>query len=209
MKRNVIYFIDEDEDSRAANARALVSLLDNPDIEIRPSEPFRAMADYDRLVALPTTASFILDQRMKGSGKVNYNGTDLAAYLRRLDSKVPIYILTGHPEEDDDFYGSNYLVEHIIGKDEIEDPQSEPAITVKARLLRHLNIFNDVRDEQSERFHQLLLKSLKETLTDEEQAEMDSIEGEHASAILAIERKGEKELRKAVEDLKKFYPSKP
>ncbi len=169
-------------------------------------EPFRDKAEYDRLVISPSVAAFILDQRMKGSGVVNYNGTDLAQYIRRIDSKIPIYILTGYADEHDEFFGSNYLIEYIIAKESIEDLNSEAAITIKARILRGLSVFTDVRSEWDQRYHDLLLKSLREPLSQEEEAEMDSIEGESSAAVLAIERKSERELSQAIDALKRFLP---
>lgn len=206
MKRNTIYLVDEDHASRRANRNYLEDLLDCDVIEIVALEPFRDKTDYDRLIISPNTAAFVLDQRMKGSGAVNYNGTDLAQYIRRIDSKIPIYILTGYADEDDEFLGSNYLVEYIIAKESIEDLSSETAITIKARILRGLSVFDDVRSELDQRYHDLLLKSFREPLSEKEENEMNSIEGESSAAILAIERKAESELGKAIDALKKFLP---
>ena len=202
MNRNVIYFVDEDPAARSANARELRTLLANPEIRVVEKEPFQLFCEYDALIAEPDTAAFILDQRMKGSGRVSYNGTELAKYLRGIDGKMPIYILTGHPNETDDFQGFYHLVEYVIGKDEIEDANSEQAKIVKARILRHLGVFNDVRDAQEQRFHDLLVKSLRQPLTPEEQEEMDLIEGDTTAALLALERSGERELATEIEKLR-------
>ncbi|HEY1791522.1 MAG TPA: hypothetical protein VGG34_01275 [Opitutaceae bacterium] len=201
MKRNRIYFVDEDAAARRANVRGLISLLDNPEIQVIAQEPLHAMADYNELLAKPDTAAFILDQRMKGGG-IGYNGTDLASHLRGIDGKMPIYILTGHSRERQDFAGCEHLVENIIGKEDIEDANSEEAKTVKARMLRHLDVFNDVRNDRESRFHDLLVKSLREALTPEEQTEMDRLEGEATAAVLAEERAKEQNLARAVETVK-------
>jgi DNA-binding NarL/FixJ family response regulator len=204
MKRNIIYFIDEDPAARRANRLALTELFANPELKVRAIEPRKNFADYNELVAQPTTASFILDQRMKGSGFVNYNGIDLARHLRRLDGKMPIYILTGYENERQDFDGAEYLVEYIIGKHWIDDPNSKSAQTVKARILRHLNVFNDVREEQEERFNDLILKSLNGELTPDEQLEMDKIEGVTTAPIIATERSKERELAEKIAALDAF-----
>ena len=201
MKRHIIYFIDEDAAARRANVRALTTLLDNPGLEIKAQEPLKIFAEYNSLVAESKTAAFILDQRMKGSGIVTYNGTDLAKYLRGIDGKIPIYILTGYAAEVQDFAGSEHLIEYIVGKDEIEDPNSDRAKIVKARMLRHINVFNDVRDEQEKKFHELLVKSLHEPLTSDEQKEMDQIDGVTTAPIVAAERTRERELSHQLEKL--------
>lgn len=202
MRRKKIYFIDEDAAARRANVRSLTALLDTKELEIEALEPRRDFSAYTDLLASPETAAFVLDQRMKGSGIVNYNGTDLARYLRGLDGKMPIYILTGHAQEIQDFAGAEHLVEYIIGKDEIEDAESEGAKIVKARLLRHLNVFNDIRDEQEQDFHDLLIKSLREPLTKDEQGKMDRIEGITTAPVLAAERQREKALAQKIEKLR-------
>lgn len=204
MKRHVIYFVDEDPSARRANVRALTTLLDNPEVKIIAQEPLRTFADYDPLMAHPATAAFILDQRMKGSGIVTYNGTDLAKHLRGIDGKMPIYILTSYSDDKQDFAGSEYLVEYILSKEDINVSTSREAKIVKARLLRHLDVFNDVRAEQEQRFHDLLLKSLHEPLTPEEQHDMDQIEGETTAPILAAERRKESELCVKVDELRKL-----
>jgi hypothetical protein len=202
MKRNVIYFVDENDAARRANERALNTLIENPDIKVESFEPFPRFGDYNKVLAHPATAAFVLDQRMKGSGKVTYNGTDLARYLRGIDGKMPIYILTGHVDEMEEFEGSRHLVEYVFGKEEIDDVNSERAKVVKARMLRHLDVFNDVRDAQEQRFHDLLLKSMAEPLSEQEQKEMDQIEGETTAALVAAERREEREFGRKVEELK-------
>ena len=204
MKRNTIYVVDEHAPARRANTESLRRLLDNPQIQVRELEPLPNVADYNALVADHSTAAFVLDQRMKQAGLVNYNGTDLAAHLRGINSKMPIYILTGYTDEKGDFDGSEYLVEYIIGKGEIRDQDSKDAKIVKARMRRHLDVFNDVLDDREQRFHDLLVKSLCEPLTVEEQKEMDQIEGETTAPIQAAERKREQQLGETIAQLRRL-----
>lgn len=202
MKRTVIYFFDEQDASRRSNARELKSLIDDPSIHVEALEPYPAFADYARLIADPKTAAFILDQRMKGSGAVAYNGTDLASYIRGIDGKIPIYILTSYADSSEDFDGWRHLVDDILAKSSIEDKGSDTAKIIKARLRRHLQVFNDVRDDQEQRFHDLLVISLKRPLTDEEQIEMDNLEGETTAPLLATERSKARELENNIKSLR-------
>jgi len=146
VKRTVIYFFDEQDTSRRSNARELNALIDDSSIQVEALEPYAAFADYAPLIADPKTAAFILDQRMKGSGMVAYNGTDLASYIRSIDGKIPIYILTSYAESSEDFDGWRHLVDDILAKSSIEDKGSDTAKIIKARLRRHLQVFNDVPD---------------------------------------------------------------
>jgi DNA-binding LytR/AlgR family response regulator len=202
MQRNKIYFIDEDAAARRANLRYLRALLDDDTLEFESMEPLKTFSQYNDLISRPSTAAFILDQRMKGSGLVNYQGIDLARHLRGIDGKMPIYILTGHPGEEADFAGSEHLVEYIIGKDEIENVNSNQAKIVKARILRHINVFNDVRDEQEQRFHDLIVKSMNGQLTASEIDEMNKIEGITTAPVVAAERARENDLGSKIEQLK-------
>lgn len=203
MKRHVIYFVDEDEPARRANHRDLTALLDNPAIQIRELAPLKTFAEYDSLAADPTTAAFILDQKLKPGG-MTYNGTDLAGYLRGIDAKMPIYILTGYADQVDEFRGFEYLIEFIIDKQEIENPDSDEAIIVKARVLRHLDIFNDVRNSRDQRFHDLLIKSSGQSLPPDEEKELRELEGDRIAIVAAGEHERQIKLDTEIEALKKL-----
>jgi len=203
MKRHVIYFVDEDEPARRANLRDLKALIDNPAIQIRDLAPLATFAEYDSLANDPATAAFILDQKLKPGG-MTYNGTDLALYLRGIDSKMPIYILTGYAGETDEFRGFEYLIEYIIDKQHIEDPNSDNAIKHKARLLRHLDVFNDVRSARDQRFHDLIIKSSREPLSVDETKELIELEGERIGSVAAAEHERQIKLDTEIEAMKKL-----
>lgn len=203
MKRHVIYFVDEDEPARRANLRDLKALIDNPAIEIRDLAPLATFAEYDALATNPKTAAFILDQKLKPGG-MTYNGTELALYLRGIDSKMPIYILTGFADQTDEFRGFEYLIEYIIDKQHIEIPDSPEAIIVKARLLRHLDVFNDVRSARDQRFHDLIIKSSREALSEDETKELLELEGERIGSVAAAEHERQIKLDTEIEALRKL-----
>jgi len=206
MKPVILYFVDEKEEARWANTHALKKLLDTPDVEVTGLAPFQNFAEYDPLLANPQVRGFFIDQRMRGGG-VNYNGIDLAEYLRGHHRKLPIYILTGHPG--DDFTGTAYRVEDIVDKEDIEDRDSESAKTIRARILRRLAVFEDVLNEQERRFHDLLVKSMKEPLTTSEEKELGILETERLLPSQPEELRDAKSLEKAIDELKaKFNPDK-
>jgi DNA-binding LytR/AlgR family response regulator len=199
MKPLILYFVDDKEEARWANAYALQSLLDTPEVKVIGLEPFQNFFKYDSLLADPQVRGFFIDQRMRGGGVV-YNGIDLAEYLRGHNRKLPIYILTGHP--DDDFTGTAYRVEDIMDKEDIEDPESDKAKTIRARILRRLEVFTDVSNIREKRFHDLLLKSLNEPLTADEEKELGIIEKERLLPAQAEELRDSKSLERAIEELK-------
>jgi len=176
MKRTVVYFVDDKDASRRANAKALAKLIDTPDVEVRQLPPFRMFTEYDTILADPALGAFFIDNRMRGGGVVDYDGVELAEYLRSHHVKLPIYILTGFPK--DDFTASEYRVEDVLDKEDIEDRNSDKAKTIRARLLRRLGLFTDVLNEREQRFHDLLVKSLRQNLSADEEKELGLLETE-------------------------------
>lgn len=206
MKHNVIHFIDDDPAARAANARALQSLLNDGEIRVEEREPYKDLNGYNQLMLRSDTAAFVLDQRMTGNGRYQYNGIDIASHLRALNSKMPLYILTGHSEDEEAFEGQTHLVEYIIGKEEIDDVTSEAAKTVKARMLRNLNTYNDIRDEREDRYQTLLIKSINNDLSANEANEVEVLEAETLRTVLASEQMRVREISKTIEQLQRILP---
>lgn len=195
----ILYFVDEKEEARWANTYALKRLLDTPDVDVVGLAPFQVFSEYDSLLSSPHVRGFFIDQRMRGGG-VSYNGIELAEYMRGHHRKLPIYILTGYPT--DDFTGTAYRVEDIVDKEDIENRDTDKAKTIRARILRRLAVFEDVRNEQETRFHDLLVKSMKEPLTTDEEKELGIIERERLVPTQAEELRDAKSLEAAIEELK-------
>src|SRR5689334_6583334 len=122
-----LYFVDEKEEARWANAHALKRLLDTPHIDVIALLPFQQFAEYGPLLAHPQVRGFFVDQRVRGGG-VNYNGVELAEYLRGQYRKLPIYILSGYPT--DDFTSTADRVEDMMDTEHIEVRDREKAKTL-------------------------------------------------------------------------------
>ncbi len=200
MNPIILYLVDDKEESRHANGPALQRFLGSPDIKVVAMEPFAEFTQFDALLGNPSLGGFFIDQKMRGGGVVNYNGIELASHLRALHPKLPIYILTGYPNED--FTGTAYRVEDILDKEDIEDRESERAQVLKARILRRLNVFGDVLSAREQRFHGLLVKSMTEALSLEEEKEFGLLESERLAPQHAAEMNDAKSLERAVAELK-------
>jgi FixJ family two-component response regulator len=200
MNPIILYLVDDKEEARHANGPALQKFLGSPNIKVVPLEPYPEFSQFDALLSDPNLGGFFIDQKMRGGGVVNYNGIELAGHLRALHSKLPIYILTGYPNED--FTGTAYRVEDIVDKEDIEDRESEKAQMLKARILRRLAVFGDVLNAREQRFHHLLVKSMKESLTAEEEKELGLLETERLTPQHAAELKDAKALKQAIAELK-------
>lgn len=191
---------DHEQPGDFTNVPALQRLLDSPDIKVEPLVPFTEFSKFDELLKNPHLGGFFIDQKMRGGELVNYDGIELAGHLRALHPKLPIYILTGYPNED--FTGTAYRVEDIVDKEDLEDRDSEKAQTLKARILRRLAVFGDVLDTREQRFHDLLVKSMKEPLTADEAKEMGLLETERMAPQHAAELQEAKGLEQAIAELK-------
>jgi hypothetical protein len=149
----------------------------------------------------------IIDQKLEDGG-FNYTGSELASFLRGIDSKLPIIILTNYKDEEyEQFEDAEKDIEYVAAKDEIRDPDSREAQVTKARLLRHLNVFADVHDTRQQRFHELLVKSLTETLSSEETRELGLLKDDRLLPMQAAEQQETPTLEGLLEELRKYVPA--
>ena len=182
MNKHIIWLIDDDEEELTAYGDELK--LDMPQgIEIKAILPYPRKIDYvSTLLEDPDTACIIIDQKLKEKGDATYSGIELAQYLRRINKKIPIYILTIFPD-DKDFAGQEWNIEDIISKGSFRD--EEGAQTAKARIFRHIDVYEDILDERAKRFNELLKKSLDDSLDEAELDELAELQAERIAPTLA------------------------
>jgi hypothetical protein len=202
MEKRVIWFVDEDESERRTYHRELKSMMPKS-IRVETIPPFPRKEDYLQILDEPGTSCIILDQRLKGTGVAAYTGIELAQYLRGINKKIPIYILTNFA--DDDFSEGEWSVEDIISKSDLVD--DDRAETVTARILRHIDIYEDMLAEREQRFSDLLRKSLSGELGEEDLKELEALQLERTSVILASEMEQLSELEQIVEKHKQLMAS--
>jgi DNA-binding NarL/FixJ family response regulator len=185
MDKPILWLIDENVDQLFTYRTELQHLL--PDsIRVEALLALPRKDDYiDRILNNPDTACILIDQRLKDTGVANYQGIELAKTLRAVNSKIPIYILTNWAKEKGEFTGSEWSVEDIVAKDDLQD--DERAKIVISRMLRRIDIYADLLGDRERRFSDLLRKSLTEELSPEEKTELDSLQFERSSAVLASE----------------------
>jgi hypothetical protein len=204
MPRNIVYLVDEQPRELAANRRTLEILLEDSGVVIKELPPRKRLSGYNKLLADPDTAAFILDQRLMTTGEiVDYNGIRLASHLRGINPKLPIYILTNYCSTDTDLRGSNEeIVEDILPKGDLLNHNAR--LRFKARFLRRLVVFRDVLSQREARFHALLTKSLKRKLPAAEQRELDELQEARLAPLQAAELADIAALGKSIEALKKL-----
>ena len=180
MSKHIIWLIDDMERHSTTYSNGLK--LDMPQgFQIETiCPPYRRIENYSALLENPDTACIIIDQRLAETGYATYTGIELAQYLRSINQKVPIYILTRYVDEED-FTGGEWSVEHIIPKDSFN------ARTVIARILRHTNVYEDILDGRAKRFNELLKKTLDDSLDEAELEELAELQFERFAPTLAKE----------------------
>jgi DNA-binding NarL/FixJ family response regulator len=202
MDKPIIWLIDENQNELTTYSKVLRKLMPES-VEIQAILPFPNEQDYvSPVLTNPNTASIIIDQKLKDTGVANYVGIELAKFFRSINPKLPIYILTNFASEEEEFAGDEWSVEDIIDKSHLS--KNEKLTNLKAKILRRINVYDDILEERERRFNDLLRKSLKEELTPQEQNEFSKLEFHRSSATLAGELQQLQELEKIVEKHKKL-----
>jgi hypothetical protein len=198
--------VDENEEQQRAFSLTLGELFADTGLRVIGMGPLAEPADYLEMLAKGDVAALILDQKMEDGG-VRYTGTQLSTYLRGVSPKLPIVILSNYTDDRNLFEDGEGDVEYVVAKSAIVNPTSREAQIFKARLVRRLDVFADLLQERSRRFHDLLVKSLREGLTSEEQTEMGLLETERLLPQQAAELKDIEALDKAIAELRRrMYP---
>ncbi|CAI9898319.1 hypothetical protein N0002_05370 [Pseudomonas aeruginosa] len=167
-----IIFVDENEDQRETYSLMLEDCF--PKGEGAPTvlgvEPKPHVGDMSFLVEDPSVVAIILDEQLKESGVAQYYGIELASYLRTLNSKIPLYILTS-------FIDSEELLD---GEMQVEDILNKQDLAVKkhvvgARILRRIDSYLEIIGNRNVRFEFLLRKSIRGELAEGETEELKKL----------------------------------
>ena len=123
MKYKVL-FIDDDEIELRTWVSSLKELFGDTDIEVVGCAPFQSLSEYSSLVTKDAVSALLLDHVLVISGAVTYSGAELAAHLRSIGSRVPIYIMTNYVGSDSEeseeisseFTSKGWAVEEVLQK---------------------------------------------------------------------------------------------
>jgi len=176
------WFIDENKDQRETYSEFLDDILGEECI-VEGVEPKATMPEMTHLISDRDTVLVVIDERLKDTGIATYLGIELAMYFRGINKKLPIYILTNHPDDSDEFLDGEWSVDDILNKSDIAKNKE----LIQARLLRRIDTYNDLLTARDERFEALLRKSLDETLTVEENVELTELNYLRTTQIAADE----------------------
>ena len=205
MKKQIIWLIDDKQDESITCCNELkLGMPQRVQIEtICP--PYRKKEDYASTLENPDTACLIIDQRLKDTGIATYTGIELAQHLRGINTKIPIYILTNFAETDD-FTSGEWSIEYILSKKSLLN-EEEKARIAKTRILRHIDVYEDILDERAKRFNELLKKTLDDSLDEDELEELAELQFGRFAPTLAREVEELQKLEQIAKDNEKLIDS--
>lgn len=165
---STIIFIDDDREIRDTYELSMNLMFDD-EFEIVCLDVVPSLKDMMTILdGYPNKVSYFVDENLKHSGVATYSGIELIEEIRKVDTKIPIYILSSAADDIDKFIGN---VEFVIDKNDWEDEEREEDL--KQRFYRHINTYKDIKSKQATRFDELFEKSLFSTLSDAELEEFD------------------------------------
>jgi len=180
---DIVVYIDEDDDSRRVYGDLLRENLAGS-VEVLPIEPEKTVQKtLENLRNLSgRIVSIVIDERLYAKGTADFAGTQFVEAYRDFDDKLPIYILTNHPDDIDEWFSG---VEYILSKSDISDEDLTPKIFSK--IFRHINIYNEIVDERTSRFRELIGKSIDDSLSASDAEELAELRRWRVMGILTVE----------------------
>ncbi|MEM7574173.1 MAG: hypothetical protein AAF433_14800 [Bacteroidota bacterium] len=112
----------------------------------------------------------LLEQYISGSDR--YNGHDLAAYLRSVNSQIPVYIVTSYPETES-LINNKGDFEDFIKR--IEFSSDETAKPFLDRIFRATQIYVEHYEEDYNNLGKLAEKLALGLITDKERVELNAL----------------------------------
>lgn len=177
----MIWYIDEDKDDLFTYKKQLQKITQDK-IDIQAVEPLESCLEMaEKILSESQTVAAVIDQRLGDTRHgVSYSGLDLAKEIRKLNDKLPIYILTNHS---DDLTSDEWEIEYVFSKDDFIDNKR----VIAERIKRHIDFFFTLQDKREKRFAELLKKSIATTLTEDELKEIEDLDYYRSSGLLKEE----------------------
>ncbi|WP_460158458.1 hypothetical protein [Pseudomonas sp. S3_E11] len=177
-----IIFIDDEKSSRTLY-RAILQDIYGDEYTVMAIEPKPTIAEMIKaLEKIDSKVSIIIDEKLNVEIGTDYTGSQLVKAIRTLDSKLPLYILTSEMGLVESPFGS---IEYTIDKNIIQVEEHKKQFAIMMR--RHINSFNEIKSARSQRFEQLLKKSIKEELSKEELVEYEELDFLRVREVLSTE----------------------
>jgi hypothetical protein len=165
-----IAIIDDREDTRTTVARLLRIGLRGESWSIVESAPFEDIREYPAWFVEHEVAAVVLDERLRESGIVGYEGHDLIEFIRARWPTLPLFVVTAHT--DDPGLSARFgSVEQVINRVEFGKRSKEYA----ARLSRAAARFTQEHEENLAKLGGLARKIAEGEATPADIAEAEAI----------------------------------
>lgn len=179
MKQYLIY-IDEEDYARDIYGHILQSCIGD-EVEVNAIPPDSNLDDMvNKIENCVGLVSMVIDQKLTAKGTADYVGTDLVSKLRLVEPLIPIYILTNYADDVNQYLPS---IDYVLSKDDLSDQVKLTAIG--ARIQRHINIFNQIKNDREQRFEELLRKRFEEPLNEKENLEYITLKYQRERKVLS------------------------
>lgn len=196
-----IIFVDDDIDSIRSFSVTLRLMFKRdyqiicPPLEEKIEDMLQELDSYDGKL------SYFIDENLKNTGIASYSGTELINHIRRVDSKIPIYILTTDPYSADEDSGD---IEYLIDKKDCTINN----VNLAQRFLRRIDTYKDIKNKQAQRFDALFDKSLSAPLTASEKQEFEALNLIRSKKLIEesiISEESLRNLERKSEELESLY----
>lgn len=171
----IIWIVDEDNTQLDTHHDVLSMVM--PGMDVRKFLAPPKMSDFLTILDNGNTACLLLDQRLKETGVADYTGIELAQYVSDINNQLPVFILTNFPDWQE-FEEDSEKVEDILNKAHIR--LSEDGLKrIVSKIQRRVNVYLDLRSDQARRTNELIEKSFRGSLSEDEANELALYEVEN------------------------------
>jgi len=168
-RRHLIAYIDEDRDaigrfqSRVYETLDVIPFLPKPELDEFVDELFNSGAE-----------AFVVDYRLNEyrddeREPVNYDGIELIEKIWRIRNRFPCFVLTSY---DGAAVEEMYDVNFVYPKDVLTSDKQAGQVSFAEKVGTQIEHYQAALEKKNERFFQLLEKSEKAQLTEDEENEL-------------------------------------
>ncbi|WP_119069188.1 hypothetical protein [Aggregatilinea lenta] len=200
----IIWVVDENTRELGTSVLALQQAIKvTAEVDVKPLEALPHKEDYLDYIIDSKTAMLVVDQRLQeAKAGIDHTGIELARFIRSYDLNLPISLLTNYADEQDEFEGNEEFVDYVLSKADLKDTRKKEIIV--KRILRHITVYQRITDERQKRHDELLQKSLRSELSDDEREELDKLGYLRSAAIAARDQIRRQELEPQLNELEKL-----
>ncbi len=164
----IVWIVDEDRTQLETHHDVLSMVM--PSMDVRKFLAPPKMTDFLTILDNDNTSCLLLDQRLKDTGVAGYTGIELAQFVNDINNQLPVFILTNFPDWQE-FEEDSETVEDILNKADIR-PSTDGLKRIVSKIQRRVHVYQATRSEQARRTNELIERSFKGSLSEDEAKEL-------------------------------------